>query len=140
MSDKFRYYMHDGPSAFSFELAGKLSDNAAGELEQAWRTASSVRPGRSLIVDISYVTQVDLAGRAMLRRWHDGGAQLVAKSPQARAIAASITGQSPEFIAANADRVREALAQVPAEARASVHLAFTAHSIPMSMAANWTAT
>ena len=42
----------------------------------------------------------------------------------------------PEFIAANADRVREALAQVPAEARASVHLAFTAHSIPMSMAAN----
>lgn len=102
MSDKFRYYMHDGPSAFSFELAGKLSDNAACELEQAWRTASSVRPGRSLIVDLSYVTQVDLAGRAMLRRWHDGGAQLVANLPQARAIAASITGQSPEFIAAAA--------------------------------------
>ncbi len=42
----------------------------------------------------------------------------------------------PEFIAANADRVREALARVPAEARAGVHLAFTAHSIPMSMADN----
>jgi ferrochelatase len=42
----------------------------------------------------------------------------------------------PEFIAANADRVREALAQVPAEARADVHLAFTAHSLPISMAAN----
>ena len=37
----------------------------------------------------------------------------------------------PEFIAANADRVREALAQVPAEQRAGVHLAFTAHSIPI---------
>ena len=42
----------------------------------------------------------------------------------------------PEFIAANSDRVREALAQVPAEARAGVHLAFTAHSIPISMADN----
>jgi ferrochelatase len=42
----------------------------------------------------------------------------------------------PEFIAANSDRVREALAQVPAEARADVHVAFTAHSIPMPMASN----
>ena len=37
----------------------------------------------------------------------------------------------PDFIAANADRVREALAQVPAGERVrGVHLAFTAHSIP----------
>jgi ferrochelatase len=42
----------------------------------------------------------------------------------------------PEFIAANTDRVREALAQVPADARACVHVAFTAHSIPLSMADN----
>jgi ferrochelatase len=40
----------------------------------------------------------------------------------------------PEFIAANADRVKEALAQIPADQRAGVHLAFTAHSIPLSMA------
>ena len=26
MNHEFRYYMHDGPHAFSFELAGKLSD------------------------------------------------------------------------------------------------------------------
>jgi len=37
----------------------------------------------------------------------------------------------PDFIAANADRVREALARLPDGA----HLAFTAHSIPSSMAA-----
>jgi hypothetical protein len=35
----------------------------------------------------------------LLRRWRDGGAQLVAKSPQARSIAGSITGESPELIA-----------------------------------------
>ena len=42
----------------------------------------------------------------------------------------------PEFIAANADRVREALARVPAEDRGTVPLVFTAHSIPASMAAS----
>ncbi|OJW25730.1 MAG: ferrochelatase [Planctomycetales bacterium 71-10] len=41
----------------------------------------------------------------------------------------------PEFVAANADRVREALAKVPAEDRGKVSIVFTAHSIPASMAA-----
>ncbi len=40
----------------------------------------------------------------------------------------------PDFVAVNAERVREALGAIPDERRASVHLAFTAHSIPMSMA------
>ena len=40
----------------------------------------------------------------------------------------------PDFIAANADRVREALGAISADRRAAVHLAFTAHSIPVSMA------
>src|SRR4051812_48161647 len=40
----------------------------------------------------------------------------------------------PEFIRANADRIREALAEVPAEERSSVRLVFTAHSIPAAMA------
>ena len=40
----------------------------------------------------------------------------------------------PEFIAANADRVREALAKLPAEARGEVPLVFTAHSVPQAMA------
>jgi ferrochelatase len=40
----------------------------------------------------------------------------------------------PEFISANADRVREALAELPTPDRASVRLIFTAHSIPLAMA------
>ncbi len=40
----------------------------------------------------------------------------------------------PEFISANSDRVREALAQLTLEERSKVRLAFTAHSIPLSMA------
>jgi hypothetical protein len=90
----FRYYMHDSATAFSFELAGRLSDDGARELEQTWRTAFSVIGDRSLIVDLSYVTGIDLAGQKLLRGWHDRGAQLVAKSPEARALVQSITGQS----------------------------------------------
>lgn len=40
----------------------------------------------------------------------------------------------PEFISANSDQVRQALAQIPPEDRSAVHLTFTAHSIPLSMA------
>ena len=59
----FLYYMHDGSTAFSFELAGRLSDEGVRELQQTWRTGSSMIGERSLIVDLSYVTGVDAAGQ-----------------------------------------------------------------------------
>ncbi len=40
----------------------------------------------------------------------------------------------PDFIAAGADRVRAAFSQIPVERHSSVRIAFTAHSIPKSMA------
>ncbi|MBM79695.1 MAG: ferrochelatase [Planctomycetaceae bacterium] len=40
----------------------------------------------------------------------------------------------PRFIAASADRVRESLAKIDATKRDTAHIAFTAHSIPQSMA------
>jgi protoporphyrin/coproporphyrin ferrochelatase len=40
----------------------------------------------------------------------------------------------PGFVAANADRLRAALEAVPVERRSQSHVAFTAHSIPQSMA------
>ena len=98
----FRYYMHDGLAAFSFELAGRLSDEGARELHENWRTASSMIGDRSLIVDLSYVTGVDAAGQKLLRRWHDQGAQLVAKSLEARVLIQSITGQAAGELSATA--------------------------------------
>ncbi len=41
----------------------------------------------------------------------------------------------PGFVEANADRVRDALATLPAPRRATARIAFTAHSIPVAMAA-----
>ncbi len=40
----------------------------------------------------------------------------------------------PAFIEANADNLRSALSQIPAERRATTPVIFTAHSIPLSMA------
>src|SRR5262249_31528399 len=39
----------------------------------------------------------------------------------------------PEFLAANLDRFRAAWNQIPTERQSTAHVAFTAHSIPLSM-------
>jgi hypothetical protein len=88
-----QYYMHDGPTAFRFELAGNLSHEDARRLDQAWRTASSVIGDRKLIVDMTFVTGVDAQGRALITRWHREGARLIANSKASRALAESILGK-----------------------------------------------
>jgi hypothetical protein len=86
------YYMHDGPAAFSFELAGILAADYVARLEQAWRTASSAIGSRSFVVDLTFVTRVDEAGAELLRTWHRNGAKLVANTSGARLLAESIIG------------------------------------------------
>jgi hypothetical protein len=98
-----QYYMHDGPSAFRFELAGDLSDEAAGRLDQDWRTASSVIGDRTLIVDMTFVTSVTERGRALLARWYAEGAQLIAKSKVSRGLAEAIAGEPLPEIASERD-------------------------------------
>src|ERR1700733_5867398 len=91
-TEALRYYMHDGPSAFRFELAGDLTNDAAHRLDRDWRTASSVTGGRALIVDMTFITSADTEGRALLARWHGAGAQIVAKSKVSRELAEAIVG------------------------------------------------
>jgi ABC-type transporter Mla MlaB component len=88
-----QYYMHDGPTAFRFELVGNLSREAARGLDQDWRTASSAIGDRTLIVDITRVTDVDEQGRALIIRWHREGARLIARSRASLALAESILGE-----------------------------------------------
>src|ERR1700736_3718528 len=87
-----QYYMHDGSTAFRFELAGNLNEEGARRLDQDWRTASSVIGDRCLIVDITFVTDVDEYGRELLARWNREGARLVANSKRSRELAEWITG------------------------------------------------
>jgi hypothetical protein len=96
-----QYYMHDGSTAFRFELAGNLNNEGAHKLDQAWRTASSVIGDRRLIVDMTFVTCVDAQGRALIARWHREGAQLIANSIASRALAESVLGEPLPALPAN---------------------------------------
>ena len=87
-----RYYMHDGPMAFRFELAGTLDYEGAVRLEQDWRTASSAIGDRKLIVDLTFVTNLAEEGKTLLRRWHQEGARLIANSTTSRVLAESVLG------------------------------------------------
>ena len=86
-----RYYMHDGPAAFRFELAGDLNGVDASRLEQDWQTARSVVGRRTLILDVSFVTGIDDAVRGLFRKWYAGGAKFAAASKLSREIVESIT-------------------------------------------------
>jgi len=92
-SQTLQYYMHDGPSAFRFELAGDLNNEAARDLDQAWRTASSMVGDRALVVDMTFVTGAEKDGRSLLARWYAEGAQLIARSKVSRALAEAIVGK-----------------------------------------------
>jgi len=89
----FSYYMHDGPTAFSIELAGTLAAEGAKKLEQDWRRASAVFGKKELIVDLSFVTAIDSEGGQLLLRWFRNGATVVANTPESRALAESTIGR-----------------------------------------------
>jgi hypothetical protein len=86
-----RHYMHRGPAAFRFELAGDLNAGDAARLEQDWRGASLIIGNRLLVVDLSFVTGIDEASRSLFRRWYDRGAEFTASSKQSRELVESIT-------------------------------------------------
>jgi hypothetical protein len=102
-----QYYMHDGSSAFRFELAGDLTSEGARRLERDWYTASSVIGHRTLVVDMTFLTSADEEGRALLARWHAGGARLIANSRGSRDLAEAIVGHPlPEFASMDTARLQ----------------------------------
>jgi hypothetical protein len=81
------FYLHDDWDAFRLEVAGSLSGEGVQRVYQAWRTALSIIRTRTVIVDITFITEADNRGRALLRLWYQHGAKIIAKSPDSRAIA-----------------------------------------------------
>jgi hypothetical protein len=88
-----QYFMHYGPAAFRFELAGELDTDGAFRLERDWLKASSLIGQHALIVDLTFVTGAQAAGRSLLARWYAAGARFVAQSKTSRALIEAITGR-----------------------------------------------
>jgi ABC-type transporter Mla MlaB component len=99
-----QYYMHYGPTAFQFELAGELDHEGAYRLDQDRRTASSALGDRRIVVDMTFVTGIDEDGRALIIRWHREGARLIANSKASRQLAESILGEPASAAKAGADQ------------------------------------
>lgn len=111
--DELHYYIHDGSDALRFQLAGTLSKACARDLEQAWRTASSVIGERRVLVDLSSVTSVDPSGQELLSTWSRQGARLIATSPQARARLQSMTDQPVDVLSRTPTRTPRRLGRAP---------------------------
>ena len=86
-----RHYIHAGPAALRFELAGDLDAHDAVRLEEDWRGASSAIGSRQLVVDVSFVNAIDEAARGLFRRWYARGVEFAASSKQSRELVESIT-------------------------------------------------
>lgn len=87
-------YVHDETAAFRFEIDGCLCGPCATQVEQSWRTASSVIGNRPVVVSMGNVSRIDSCGRALLRRWHDAGVRFFGKSPLAKTLIGAIVGKS----------------------------------------------
>jgi hypothetical protein len=92
-----RYFIHDDFDAFRMEVSGSLVGSAAGAAYEAWRVARPLASRARLVVDISYVTQADEHGEAVLQAWLEQKVQIVALSPAALAIENSIPRAPPHL-------------------------------------------
>jgi hypothetical protein len=93
MNHALQYFMHYGPAAFRFELAGELDTEGAHRLERDWLSASSVIGEHALIVDLTFVTGAGKEGCTLLARWYAAGARFVAQSKVSRKMVEAITGR-----------------------------------------------
>ena len=89
-----QYYIYDESDGLRFELAGSLSKGGAQSVYQAWQTALSILGDRTTIIDISFVSDADAYGSALLALWHRNGARIIAASPQSRALAEPLIGEA----------------------------------------------
>ena len=79
----------EDPEAKTFLLEGKLAGPWVQELEACWRNDATGPPGRR--IDLREVTFIDAAGKDLLARLHQDGAELVAVDCMTRAIIETIT-------------------------------------------------
>ena len=91
--EPLEYLIHDGSGAMRFQLAGSLSGDGAQSVRYAWQTALSVIGDRPLVVDITRVIDADDDGRALLRRWQESGARIIAASPKSRALSDAVVNE-----------------------------------------------
>lgn len=93
-SKMLKITVHDEPEALTFQVEGKLIGAWARELEQCWKTASSIRGRKAPIVDLTETLFIDEEGRRVLAALFREGAFFRTAGPMTGSIVAEITGRS----------------------------------------------
>jgi anti-anti-sigma regulatory factor len=75
-----------------FKLEGKLEGAWVPEMERSWRNTTPSRK-KALIVDLTDVEYVDIAGRYLLALMHAHGAGFVADTPMMTQLVSEISAQ-----------------------------------------------
>ncbi|MBL0158512.1 MAG: hypothetical protein IPP47_15620 [Bryobacterales bacterium] len=91
-------YLHDRAHSLTFRLIGGLFRVEAGEVEQAWKTASPTLKGREFIIDLTGVTALDAGGQESLRRLAEQGARFITASEFTELAAREASGRTPEAL------------------------------------------
>jgi ABC-type transporter Mla MlaB component len=81
---RFRVSIHHFAEAFELKLEGPLTASDAPGVEARWRTAASLIRVRPFRVDLQAVTTVDEAGRQLLDRMREHGAEFILGRDAAR--------------------------------------------------------
>jgi ABC-type transporter Mla MlaB component len=82
--------VREATAGATIEVEGRLAGPWVGELERAWRALPDPRQGHPT-VDLSGVTFIDGAGKALLTRLWEEGARLHAAGCLTRCIVEEIT-------------------------------------------------
>ncbi len=90
------FSISNGPDAVKFELAGRLGGVDVETLHQAWQQEAFTDALKSVIVDITLITEADQHGRALLIVMQTFGARIVAKPSESYAIAQPIVAEPVE--------------------------------------------
>ncbi len=86
--------IHDSPESQTFQVEGKLVGAWATELEQSWKTASSVHDRKARIVDLSGTSYIDEQGKKILRKLFNDGAFFRTADCMTASIVDEITGKA----------------------------------------------
>ncbi len=86
--------IHDGPETLTFQVEGKLIGAWAKELEQSWKTSSSIRDRKALIVDLTETLYIDEEGKRVLKKLFRDGAFFRTAGAMTSSVVDEITGKS----------------------------------------------
>ena len=86
--------VEETPGSVTLKVCGRLAEGWVDELDKCWHDARVSHPSGPIAVDLRYVTFIDPAGEALLRRMYGDGATFLAAGLLTQEVVNQVTGGS----------------------------------------------